>query len=123
MAHKSYHILIVDDDLTALDIVDLLFEEQGFTVSRRTDGITALESIKEIKPDIILIDLLMPQMSGQECVQQLRASGITTPIVAFTALDDAKVHEEAMNAGCTVVLTKPCKPAILIDNVKRLLHQ
>lgn len=114
-------ILIIDDDLTALDIVDYLFEDRGFEVVRRTDGISALECIQESTPNIILIDLMMPKMSGQECVKQIRSKGVKIPIVAFTALDDPEVHQEAILAGCNLVLTKPCKPQVLVKHIQELL--
>jgi two-component system, OmpR family, response regulator VicR len=114
-------IFIIDDDMTALDIIDFLFEDKGFDVVRRADGISALECVDEVKPDIILIDLMMPKMNGQECVRQIRQMGLSLPIIAFTALDDAEVHKEAMDAGCNMVLTKPCKPAVLVKNVQELL--
>ena len=110
-------ILIIDDDMTALDIVDYLFEDKGFDVIRRADGESALENIADNIPDIILIDLMMPRMNGQECVRLLRERGIEVPIVAFTALDDPEVHQEALDAGCNMVLTKPCKPDALVKHV------
>lgn len=115
------NILIIDDDVTALDIVDFLFEEKGFEVARYTDGISALASIKTKTPDIVLIDLMMPQMNGQETVRQMRAFGLGAPVVAFTALDDPDIHQEALDAGCNLVLTKPCKPATLVAEIERLL--
>jgi len=120
---SSPTILIIDDDMTALDIVDYLFEDKGFQVIRRADGISALSCIDDVKPDVILIDLMMPKMSGQDCVKELRKRGIQTPIVAFTALDDPEIHQEAEDAGCNLVLTKPCKPNILVGHIERLLDQ
>lgn len=117
----SNKILVIDDDVTALDIVDLLFEDQGFEVLRRADGITALECVEEMKPDIILIDLMMPKMNGQECIRQIRKRGLSVPIVAFTALDDPEVHQEALDAGCNSVLTKPCKSRELVKEIQTLL--
>jgi len=117
----SRNILIIDDDLTALDIVDLLFEEKGFEVSRCTDGVSALQYLEKTRPDIILIDLMMPKMNGQETVRHIRSKGIDVPIVAFTALDDPEVHQEALTAGCNLVLTKPCKPAVLVKHIEELL--
>ena len=114
-------ILIIDDDVTALDIVDFLFEDKGFDVIRRTDGISALDCLVEVSPDIILIDLMMPQMNGQECIGEIRKRGLTIPIVAFTALDDPEVHKEATDAGANLVLTKPCKPSILVGHIEKLL--
>jgi CheY-like chemotaxis protein len=117
----SNTILVIDDDMTALDIVDLLFEDQGFEVVRRADGISALECVEETAPNIILVDLMMPKMNGQECVRQLRSKGIKVPIVAFTALDDPEVHQEAIDAGCNLVLTKPCKSKELVRQITSLL--
>lgn len=114
-------ILLVDDDVTALDLVDLLFEDQGFEVVRKTDGPAVIESIDKINPTIIMIDLRMPEMDGQECVRILRERGLQIPIIAFTAVDDPDVHDEAIEAGCNLVLTKPCKPKLLVHHVKELL--
>jgi len=121
MAAKK--ILIIDDDVTALDIVDFLFEDHGFEVIRRADGISALECIEREAPDIVLIDLMMPKMNGQECIRQIRHKGLKLPIVAFTAVDDPEVHREAMEAGGNLVLTKPCKPTVLVKHIEQLLAQ
>lgn len=117
----SRKILVIDDDMTALDIVDFLFEDRGFEVIRRADGIAALECVDSEKPNIVLIDLMMPRMNGQECVRQMRSRGLTLPVIAFTALDDPEVHQDALDAGCNLVLTKPCKPAVLVKHVEDLL--
>ncbi|MEZ4754319.1 MAG: response regulator [Bdellovibrionota bacterium] len=119
MSNKK--ILIIDDDVTALDIVDFLFEDKGFDVVRRADGASAVDCVEEENPDIILVDLMMPKMSGQECVKIIRGKGINVPIVAFTAVDDPEVHDEAREAGCNLVLTKPCKPVDLVRHIEDLL--
>ena len=114
-------ILIIDDDVTALDIVDFLFENKGYDVVRRADGPSALESVEVLKPEIILIDLMMPKMNGQECVREIRKRGLQLPIVAFTAIDDPEIHEDARQAGCNLVLTKPCKPQLLVKHIEDLI--
>jgi CheY-like chemotaxis protein len=114
-------ILIVDDDITALDLVDLLFEDMGYEVERRADGNAAIEAVMEHQPNALLIDLMMPGISGQEAVRQIRANGYTGPIVAFTALADPDVHEEAEAAGCNLVLTKPSKARDLVNQISQLL--
>ncbi len=114
-------ILIIDDDVTALDIVDLLFEDKGYEVVRRADGLSALECVESVKPDIILIDLMMPKMNGQDCVREIRKRGLKQPVVAFTAVDDPDIHQDAMDAGCNLVLTKPCKPATLVKHIEGFL--
>ncbi|NBW39745.1 response regulator [bacterium] len=117
--HKK--ILIIDDDMIALDIVDLLFEEHGFEVIRSSDGCRAISAIDDTAPDIVLVDLMMPKMSGQECIQALRAKGLNVPIVAFTAIDDPEVHADVETLGGSLVLTKPCKPSLLLKEVEALL--
>jgi DNA-binding response OmpR family regulator len=64
---------------------------------------------------------MMPQMNGQDCIREIRKRGLNTPIVAFTALDDPEVHQEAMDAGANLVLTKPCKPSILVGQIEALI--
>lgn len=114
-------ILIIDDDMTALDLVDLLFQRSGFEVVRRTDGEAALECVSRECPEVILIDLMMPKMSGQECIKALRDRGVEVPIVAFTALNDTEVHTETIAIGATMVLSKPCKPDTLVRQIEELL--
>lgn len=114
-------ILIIDDDITALDIMDILFEGRGFEVVRQPSGTSALAHLEQATPDVILIDLMMPNMQGQECIRQMRERGVSVPIVAFTALDDPRVHQEARQAGCTKVIVKPCKSNELIKEIELLL--
>lgn len=121
MTNQIKKILIIDDDMTALDIVDFLFEDKGFSVVRGSDGLNALDIAAQENPNVILVDLMMPRMNGQDCVRELRKRGVKVPIIAFTALDDPEVHQEALDAGCNLVLTKPCKPAVLVKHVEELL--
>ena len=121
MASMTRKILVIDDDVTALDIVDFLFEDKGFEVIRRADGQSAIDCVEDVNPDVILVDLMMPKMNGQETVRQIRKLGLSIPIVAFTALDDPEVHQEAVEAGCNLVLTKPCKPNLLVKHIDELL--
>ena len=118
----SNKILVVDDDVTSLDIVDLMLEGQGFNVVRATNGKSAVAGVEEANPDLILIDLMMPHMSGQEAIRQIRSKGIEVPIVAFTALDDPMIHQEAREAGCDLVVTKPCKTKDLVKGIQNLLE-
>ena len=123
MKEIAKRILIVDDDLTALDIVDLLFEDAGFEVTRCTDGPSALGVLGSLSPDIVLVDLMMPIMTGQELVRSIRRGSWDGPVIAFTATDDTAMHQDALDAGCSLVLTKPCMPHDLIGHVRRLLPQ
>ena len=122
MTDSTRTILVVDDDVTALDIVSYLFEERGYWVERCADGNAAIEFVKNNTPDLILIDLMMPQIDGTETVGIIRSLGCyEVPIIAFTAVEEPEVHKKARAAGCNEVLTKPCRPDKLVKSIKRYL--
>ena len=117
-------ILVIDDDITALDIVSYLFEERGYDVERRADGYSALDFLKTVTPDLIIVDLRMPQIDGVETVKQIRAMGLKdVPIIAFTAVDEPELHADAVDAGCQEVLTKPCPAEKLVRYIKKYLPE
>lgn len=115
-------ILVVDDDITSLDIVSFLFEKRGYTVNRAADGYAALDFLKTNDIDLAIVDLMMPGMNGVETVEQMRTQGLTTaPIIAFTAIDDPQLHDDALQAGCNSVLTKPCPTERLVREIRKYL--
>ena len=118
----SKHILVIDDDMTSLDIVSYFFEERGYRVDRCADGKSAIEYVRNTVPDLLIVDLMMPEINGVETVRQMRSSGLSkTPVIAFTAVDDAELHKQAVEAGCNEVLTKPCPTERLLKHIKRYL--
>lgn len=121
-AEGQRHILILDDDITSLDIVSYLFEERGYRVDRCTDGFAAIEHLKASPPDLLVVDLMMPKINGVDTVRQIRELGYKgIPIIAFTAVDEPTLHREAIGAGCNEVLTKPCPAEKLVKHIRRLL--
>ena len=121
-ANSNRHILILDDDITSLDIVSYLFEERGYTVDRCTDGFAAIDYLKGNEPDLLIVDLMMQKINGVDTVKQIRELGFSAlPIIAFTAVDEPLLHKEALTAGCNEVLTKPCPAEKLVKHIKRLL--
>ena len=114
---------MIDDDITALDLVSYLFEDRGYTVHRAVDGRSALETAKILSPKLFIVDLMMPGINGVETIREIRKLGFTTePILAFTAVDDTSHHDEAVAAGANIVITKPCPTATLLKHVKSFLH-
>ena len=116
-------ILIVDDDVTSLDLVDLMFEQLGFEVVRLADGAAVLEQVDEINPKLLILDLMMPRVSGVECIKRLRQRGFATPIIAFTAMHDPDIHSETIAAGANLLLQKPCSRQKLVSSVQSLLEK
>lgn len=116
-------ILIVDDDLDTLRLVGLMLQRQGYQISAATNGQQGLEKAFEEDPDLILLDVMMPDIDGYEVTRRLRQNPATaeTPILMFTAksqLDDKVIGFEA---GVNDYLTKPTHPSELQARVKTLL--
>jgi len=116
-------ILIVDDDLDTLRLVGLMLQRQGYQISAATNGQQGLEKAFEEDPDLILLDVMMPDMDGYEVTRRLRQNPATaeTPILMFTAksqLDDKVIGFEV---GVNDYLTKPTHPSELQARVKTLL--
>ena len=119
----SEKILIIDDDLDTLRLVGLMLQRQGYQISAATNGQQGLDKAFEEDPDLILLDVMMPDMDGYEVTRRLRQnpSTIETPILMFTAktqLDDKVVGFEV---GANDYLTKPTHPSELQARVKTLL--
>jgi pilus assembly protein CpaE len=119
----SEKILIVDDDLDTLRLVGLMLQRQGYQISAATNGQQGLDKAFEEDPDLILLDVMMPDMDGYEVTRRLRQNPSTanTPILMFTAktqLDDKVVGFEV---GANDYLTKPTHPSELQARVKTLL--
>ena len=119
----SEKILIIDDDLDTLRLVGLMLQRQGYQISAATNGQQGLEKAFDEDPDLILLDVMMPDMDGYEVTRRLRQnpSTLETPILMFTAktqLDDKVIGFEV---GANDYLTKPTHPSELQARVKTLL--
>jgi CheY-like chemotaxis protein/MinD-like ATPase involved in chromosome partitioning or flagellar assembly len=120
MAHK---LLIVDDEADTLRLVSLMLERQGYEVLTARDGKTALERVAKDKPDLILLDVMMPDMDGFEVVKILRSDPQTEDIaiIMFTAKSQVEDKITGLEAGADVYLTKPTQPRELFAQVKAVL--
>lgn len=119
----SEKILIVDDDIESLKLIGLMLQRHGFTVVAANSGIQALSKIKAEMPDLVILDVMMPDMNGYEVCKRIRSSNDTRhiPILMFTAktLIDDKVA--GFEAGADDYLTKPTHPAELTARIKSML--
>jgi pilus assembly protein CpaE len=121
----SEKILIIDDDLDTLRLVGLMLQRQGYQISAATNGQQGLDKAFEEDPDMILLDVMMPDMDGYEVTRRLRQNPSTMeiPILMFTAktqLDDKVIGFEV---GANDYLTKPTHPSELQARVKALLSR
>lgn len=116
-------ILIVDDDVETLRLVGLMLEREGYEIITSENGKNALEKVKNESPDLILLDVMMPEMSGYDVARHLRDQKETKllPIIMFTAKAQIDDKVEGLEAGADAYLTKPTWPRELFAQVKVLL--
>jgi len=116
-------ILIIDDDVDTLRLVGLMLERQGYEIRTANNGVQALESAKGEHPDLIILDIMMPDMDGFEVTRRLRADPATAgiPIAMFTAKGQLEDKVAGYDAGVDEYLTKPIHPAELNARIKALL--
>lgn len=116
-------ILIVDDYPDALDVWDLYLRASGFEVLRAEDGEAALQTACERLPDLVVMDLELPGLSGIQVATALRQRPDTRhiPLIASTGHSLPAKLEEARRAGFDLVLIKPCDPAELVEQIRRHL--
>lgn len=116
-------ILIIDDDVDTLRLVGLMLERQGYTIRTASDGAQALVAAKAEHPDLIVLDIMMPDMDGFEVTRRLRAEPSTAgiPIAMFTAKGQLEDKVAGYDAGVDEYLTKPIHPAELNARIKALM--
>src|SRR4030042_5974754 len=120
MAEK---ILVVDDDLDTLKLVGMMLQRQGYTIVAAINGAQALSKVPAEKPDLILLDVMMPDIDGFEVCRRIRsdASFASIPILMFTAKTQVDDKVQGFESGADDSLPKPTHPAELLAHVKALL--
>lgn len=120
MAEK---ILIVDDDVETLRLVGLMLQRQGYEIASASNGTQAISMAQREIPDLIVLDVMMPDMDGYQVTATLRQMPATalTPILMFTAKSQVDDKVAGYDAGVDDYLTKPVHPAELVAHIKALL--
>jgi DNA-binding response OmpR family regulator len=127
MADKKY-VLIVDDDPDLVETVSMMLESKGFEVGKAYDGIEGEEAIKKRRPDVLILDVMMPRKNGYQLCKELKSNKWTQeiPIVLLTAVGEAVPttsysHAEGMAIEAEDFIPKPVDAATLVEAVQRLI--
>jgi DNA-binding response OmpR family regulator len=119
---KSEIILVVDDEPRILDIVCAYLEKEGYQTRRATRGQEALEIFREEEIALVILDLMLPDLTGEEICRQIRLKN-NTPILMLTAKVDRDSIVQGLNLGADDYVTKPFDGKILVARVKALLRR
>ena len=116
--------MIVDDYADALDVWAIYLQSMGYRVSTAADGLTAVAKGEELLPDLIVLDLELPGLTGFEAAKRLRANPDTAsiPLIAATGYSHARQLDLARQSGFDTVVVKPCDPDLLVLEIERLLN-
>ena len=125
MNKRDVKILLVDDEPDILEIVGYNLKNEGYQIYTANNGLEALKSAKKITPNLILLDIMMPEMDGIETCEKIRAiKSLENTLIAFlTARNEDYSQVAGFDAGADDYITKPIKPKVLIGKVKSLLRR
>ncbi|WP_046494868.1 response regulator [Syntrophomonas zehnderi] len=116
-------ILIVDDQKGVRRLLEELFKKEGWEVNMAMDGKDAIEKVEEKQPDIILMDVKMPNMNGLEASQVILEKHGNIPIIMMTAYGEIEVVKKALDAGVKKCITKPFDIMVLRDMVNSIFNE
>jgi DNA-binding response OmpR family regulator len=115
-------ILVIDDDSAMTDLLKVLLASTGAQILVALSGQDGLEQIAKHNPDIIILDLMMPEVDGWQICHQVRASS-KTPILILSALDNPGTVAAALDAGADDYLIKPVTSGVLIAHINKLVRR
>ncbi|KFM99863.1 DNA-binding response regulator [Bacillus clarus] len=119
----SNRILVVDDEEFILTLIEFNLQQAGFEVITAMDGEMALQKATTERPDLIILDLMLPKMDGMEVCKELRLQRIMTPILMLTAKDDEFDKVLGLELGADDYMTKPFSPREVVARVKAILRR
>ena len=118
-------ILVVDDERDLLDLIEYNLKKEGFKVLKAENGEEGISKAKEHRPDLILLDIMMPKMDGLEAVEIMRKDDDLkkTPIILLTARSDEKTEIDGLNKGGDDYITKPISTTKLVSRIKAAMRR
>ena len=119
-AEKKQRVLVVDDHPKVLRFIEIDLKLRGFEVITVTSGKKALEMLEVAEPDIMLLDIVMPEMDGFEVLKKLRTF-TRLPVIAFSASPGS--HDDALKQGADDFMAKPFRPDEMVGKIEALLNR
>lgn len=122
MEKETQHILVVDDDTRLRSLLKRFLREQGFAVSDAQDADTAFEFLNQYKFDLLIVDVMMPKISGIEFLKELRLEN-NVPVIMLTAMGETADRIVGLESGADDYIAKPFEPLELVLRIKNILKR
>jgi DNA-binding response OmpR family regulator len=123
VADVGHHVLVVDDDPTISDVVRRYLERDGCRVRLSFDGADALAAVADERPDLVVLDLMMPGLDGLEVCRRLRRQDPDLPVIMLTALGEETDRVTGLELGADDYVTKPFSPRELVLRIRSVLRR
>jgi DNA-binding response OmpR family regulator len=122
-AMREKKILVVDDEPNVIKSLTFVLRKEGYDVSSAANGEDAMTKIRESKPNLMFLDVMMPKKNGYEVCQEVKSDSSLSDIhiIMLTAKGQEADREKGLNAGADEFMTKPFSPMVVVDKVKELL--
>ncbi|MBD2498718.1 response regulator transcription factor [Nostoc sp. FACHB-280] len=117
------HILLVEDEVKLARFIELELNYEGYQVSVAYDGLTALTAARELHPDLVILDWMLPGLSGLEICRRLRSTGDKVPVILLTAKDEVSDRVAGLDAGADDYVVKPFSVEELLARVRAHLRR
>lgn len=115
-------IIVIDDDPAVTDLMSVLLKTHGFEVRATNNSIEGLNLIREEEFDLVILDLMMPEMDGWEVCKEVRTFS-QVPIIVLSALNDPSMVASVLDAGADDYLTKPTPSRVLVAHINRITRR
>ena len=125
MADDKKFVLLVDDDEKVVKMLEFLLSAKGFMVKSAINGVDALEKLKGKKPDVIILDILMPEMDGLDFMRKIKADHLMkeVPVIVLTAVGFDGSKSQFISLGVSDYFEKPFKSAALVNSVVKVIEE
>jgi two-component system chemotaxis response regulator CheY len=125
VGNENINILAIDDNADIRELLSFVLEKEGYSVTASTNGVDGLSQIKEKTPDLVLLDVMMPEFSGFDVLDAIRndkdSKVRAIPVLMITAKSTTEDVDRALELGATSYIVKPFRPLRLVEKVQELL--
>jgi DNA-binding response OmpR family regulator len=117
---QDMKILIVDDSTINNILLESILSEKGYEIYSTLNGNTALEKIEDIQPDLVLLDIMMPEVNGFDVLRKMRTNNIDIPVIIISAYDSDKFKKLSRSLGASAYILKPINGEVLVKNIEKV---